>query len=338
MRLWKYFGLVTFFSLMVLMSSSVFAVSNPKESAKESTKDNTKEVKKGTTAAKEKAGLAENLAEVAKTPRILLLGDSISYDGRWANLIGQALLKEKPFAKGEFVNMGVPSETVSGLSEPGHAGGAFPRPSLFGRLDRVLADYKPQVVLVCYGMNDGIYLPLDEKRFGAFKDGMERVKKAIDAAGAKAVFITPPLFMADRPEADTQGYDKVLDAYGTWLVGMRKKGWLVADMRPELRKLIAAEKKKTPGFVYAGDNVHPGDIGHALIAQALWKELSRIFNIPSSHKIDSSPEARAHHAESQKITHEWLTKTGHDRPGIPGYREPSSGASEKSSAESTSVE
>src|SRR2546425_2764856 len=39
----------------------------------------------------------------------------------------------------EFLNLGLPSETVSGLSEEGHAGGQFPRPDLLERLARVLA-------------------------------------------------------------------------------------------------------------------------------------------------------------------------------------------------------
>ena len=57
----------------------------------------------------------------------------------------------------EFVNCGLSSETVSGLSEDGHAGGKFPRPDVHERLDRVLAGVKPDLVVACYGMNCGIY-------------------------------------------------------------------------------------------------------------------------------------------------------------------------------------
>ena len=41
--------------------------------------------------------------------------------------------------KFKVINCGLPSETVSGLSEPDHAGGKFPRPDLHERLGRVLA-------------------------------------------------------------------------------------------------------------------------------------------------------------------------------------------------------
>ena len=36
----------------------------------------------------------------------------------------------------DILDLGLSSETVSGLSEPGHAGGAFPRPCLKERLER----------------------------------------------------------------------------------------------------------------------------------------------------------------------------------------------------------
>jgi hypothetical protein len=82
---------------------------------------------------------------------------------------------ERTGTEAEVIDMGLPSETVSGLSEDGHAGGKFPRPDLFERLDRVLRVVRPDVVLACYGMNCGIYQPLDDARFAKFKAGIERL-------------------------------------------------------------------------------------------------------------------------------------------------------------------
>ena len=73
----------------------------------------------------------------------------------------------------EIINVGLPSETVSGLSESGHADGKFPRPDLHERLKRILERTKPDLIFSCYGMNDGIYLPFDEERFQKYKEGIK---------------------------------------------------------------------------------------------------------------------------------------------------------------------
>src|SRR5688500_17490958 len=104
--------------------------------------------------------------------RIVILGDSITYSGQYVDDLELYLFCKYPARKFEVINVGLPSETVSGLSEDGHADGKFPRPGLHERLDRVLAKTKPELVFACYGMNDGIYLPLDERRFAAYRDGM----------------------------------------------------------------------------------------------------------------------------------------------------------------------
>jgi hypothetical protein len=84
-------------------------------------------------------------------PRILFLGDSITYGGNWTVHVESAIRAQKGMARATIVNMGLSSETTSGLSEPGHAGGAFPRPDLHERLGRVLEQFKPTLVVACYG-------------------------------------------------------------------------------------------------------------------------------------------------------------------------------------------
>ena len=62
--------------------------------------------------------------------RIVFLGDSITYSGQYVEYIEAYLRTSQPKHRYEFLDLGLPSETVSGLSEPGHAGEAFPRPDL----------------------------------------------------------------------------------------------------------------------------------------------------------------------------------------------------------------
>lgn len=253
----------------------------------------------------------------AAPARVAILGDSITYDGRWATLVESALRSTPKFARAEIVNFGLPSETVSGLSEEGHAGGQFPRPDLFERLDRVLATYHPTHVIACYGINDGIYLPLDPQRMKAYQDGMLRLKAAVEKQGGSIVFVTPPLYDADHPSDDTTRYDLVLDAQAKWLIGQRAAGWQVIDIRPELRTSIAERKAKDAAFVYSGDKVHPGGDGHQMIAAAVTKGLWPLWKLRGTPKFAEGQALAVLSERANLLKLAWLTKTGHKRPGIP---------------------
>ena len=73
--------------------------------------------------------IAEDARPLAGVHRIVFLGDSITYSGQYVEYIETYLRTSQPALRCEFLDLGLPSETVSGLSEPGHAGGAFPRPT-----------------------------------------------------------------------------------------------------------------------------------------------------------------------------------------------------------------
>jgi lysophospholipase L1-like esterase len=253
----------------------------------------------------------------AAPARVAILGDSITFDGRWATRVEAALRSSPDFAKAEIVNFGLGSETVSGLSEPNHADGKFPRPCLFERLDRVLDAYQPTLVLACYGMNDGIYLPPDALRFRAFRDGIEKLKTSVEKRGAKIIFITPSLHDADHPSKDPNRYDLVLEHYRYYLASRPTPAWQVIDIRPDLRQAIAAEKAGDPEFVFAKDKVHPGEQGHRLIADSIIRQLWPILKLPGAPNIPSDEALAILSRRAELLKLAWLTQTRHTRPGVP---------------------
>lgn len=99
----------------------------------------------------------------------------------------------RPEWTAELIPSGVPSETVSGLSEAAHP---YPRPCVHERLARELAEAAPDMVIACYGMNDGIYHPFSEERFAAYQAGMLALSTRVGEAGAGIVLMTPPPFDA----------------------------------------------------------------------------------------------------------------------------------------------
>ena len=69
--------------------------------------------------------------------RIVFLGDSITSAGEYVDEFESFLFTQFPKRDFEVINVGLPSETASGLSEAGHAGGKFPRPDLHEMLRRL---------------------------------------------------------------------------------------------------------------------------------------------------------------------------------------------------------
>ena len=251
-------------------------------------------------------------------PRILFLGDSITHGGNWTVYVESAIRAQKGLSRATIVNMGLSSETTSGLSEPGHAGGAFPRPDLHERLGRVLAQYKPTIVVACYGINDGIYQPLDAVRQLAFQDGIIRLRLACIRAGAQIVVVTPPLFAPDDRAKDVINYDGVMEAYGAWLVAQRSAGWQVIDIHPLLHQAVDAAKKVDPTFIYAKDNLHPGEQGHLFMAKAVWQSLAPMMKWKADVAFAEGAKLKLLRDSSAVLRDAWLMQSGHKRPGVKG--------------------
>lgn len=205
--------------------------------------------------------------------RVMVLGDSISQDGRYLSYIEYALQKQNPTLDFDIVNVGLASETTSGLSEEGHPG---PRPCIHERLDHALADVKPQLVIACYGMNDGIYKPLSDDQFKAFQSGVTRLVEKCKAAGAEVILITPPAF-----DVDCQGgiaakgfdYNTVLDAFAEWELKTQPLGATVIDLHVPMSAAIKPSRAANHPLHNQGDGVHPAEMGHFLMAHAILKGL-----------------------------------------------------------------
>ncbi len=281
--------------------------------------------------------LAQSPIEQAK--RIVFLGDSITYDGKYIAIVETELRLRDPKRQFEIIDIGLPSETVSGLSEDGHAGGQFPRPSLHERLDRVLAQLKPDLVVACYGMNDGIYLPLAETRFTAYRDGIQLLRDKVAKVPAQIIHVTPAVFdpvpirarvaPADKVTAGNpyQNYDEVLTEYSRWLVSKRADGWQVIDLHTRVQESLIDHRKSQPEFTFSPDGVHPNLDGHFVMAIALLNGLeissATLSAIQPGYNDEKSKRGRLFkliHQRQRILTDAWLTKTGHLRPmkaGLP---------------------
>ncbi len=280
--------------------------------------------------------LAEDFLPGVK--RVLFLGDSITYAGHYTELFDAFLFTQFPDRHIEVIDCGLPSETCSGLSEAGHAGGKFPRPDVHERLDRVLATVKPDLVFACYGMNCGIYLPLDDKRFAAYQAGIRKLREKVEKSGAKIIHLTPPVFdtlplksrvkSADMVKDGEffEGYNGVLDRYSAWLVEQGKKeGWHVIDTHKAMWNALLFNRKNDPAFSYAKDGVHANNDGHRVIANAIlhdlapeaqWMKFEAILNGDWAKSAQGRAFFDDIHKRNRLLCDSYLTTAGHLRPGM----------------------
>jgi lysophospholipase L1-like esterase len=240
--------------------------------------------------------------------RVVFLGDSITQAGEYISIASYQLQKLHPQKEFSFYGLGLSSETVSGLSEENHANGAFPRPCLFERLGRLLERAKPDVVIACYGMNDGIYQPLDDQRFDAFKTGITNLIRQCQAGGAKEIILlTPPIYDFSA-QAGEFNYDSVLTAYAAWEMSLKMPHVHVIDLHTEMRHARDAQTEP-----FSKDRVHPGEEGHLVIAKALLKGLGCAAPEESVATIKADPLFKLIDEQRQLRSSHWMKHIGYTR-------------------------
>lgn len=260
--------------------------------------------------------------QLKQSQRVVFLGDSITAAGQYVAAVEAWMLAQRWERMPKVICAGLPSETVSGLSEDGHAGGQFPRPDLAERLDRVLAVTKPDLVIACYGMNCAIYLPFSEERLAKYEQGLKSLKAKVEKADAKLILVTPPFYDDQRAPKDFS-YNAVLDRYSDWLVARRQEGWHVIDLHTPMTQEMKKRREKDPNLTLQPDGVHPNDEGHWVIARQVIAALG-----DAKAAAAESPEAML---AEKKVPEEvlplvrkrlrllrdsYVGTAGHKRPGI----------------------
>ncbi len=268
--------------------------------------------------------IASAASPLLKAKRILFLGDSITYSGVHIVNLETYLTLAHPDSEREIMNLGLPSETVSGLSEPNHARGRFPRPDLAERLERVLRQTKPDLIVACYGINCGIYAPFSPENFRKYRQGIMNLRRAAARHGAPITFLTPWPYdhQKGRKKWPADYNTAVLGTYSKWLLDQRQFGWQVIDTHGGLTKALAEKRKTQPDFAFTRDGVHFNAEGDWAASQFLLNAIGAgnpqsleemLKPYPNGQKIHQEVTARM-----EKNRNEWLTKTRHQRPGTPG--------------------
>jgi lysophospholipase L1-like esterase len=196
---------------------------------------------------------------------VVFFGDSITNQRLYSVFTETYVLTRFPGMRVTFVHSGWSGDRVTG-----GFGGPIDR-----RLDRDVFAYRPTVITVMLGMNDGEYQPYDDNIFNIFANGYRHILDRIKAAAplARVTLLEPsPYDDITRPPEFPGGYNSVLLSYGKFVRELaRARGLTVADLNAPVISLLKAASADSPKAAerLMPDRVHPSEGVHLLMAEAL---------------------------------------------------------------------
>jgi len=268
---------------------------------------------------------AEVPAALGGVHRIVFLGDSITQGGDYVTDFECWLLAQGwPL---EVINLGLGSETATELTPQENAAHlkkyGFGRPCVTERLDRALAATKPDLLFVCYGMNDGGSLPPDDSGMQRFADAVTHLRDAALKVGVKRVVLCTPPVQDAKGNATLKFHDENLARYTAWLLSKRADGWDVVDIHTPMRTALDAGRAKDPAFQFAKDGIHPNREGHWLMAREILTQFlgAKLDGVAAAEDLFSAHGTKIRglvHTRMVVLFNAWMTSIGHKRPGVAG--------------------
>lgn len=197
--------------------------------------------------------------------RVVFFGDSITDQRLYTTFVETYAVTRFPDRNITFVHSGWGGDRVTG----GGGGGVGER------LTRDVLAYKPTVVTIMLGMNDGRVRAFNDEIFFLYSRGYKDIVKQLKA-GAPGVRITgiqpSPYDDVTRAPLFPGGYNAVLLKYGQFIEEFgRPEGLTIADLNTGVTAMLAKANAADPDNAkkIIPDRVHPGPSGHLIMAAGL---------------------------------------------------------------------
>ncbi len=234
--------------------------------------------------------------------RVVFYGDSITDQRLYTTLTETYVVTRYPSLQVSFINSGWGGDRVSG------GGGG----DITTRLNRDVIPYKPTVVTIMLGMNDGGYKSPTVASNEAFFKGFAHIVDTITAQdpGVRITAMEPsPYDNVTRPPAmpvaDGSLYNQVLLAYGKWIANYATDHHLtVADANLPFVQMLEKANTLNPSVAkeFLPDHVHPSFGGHMVLAESLLKSWNA-RPVVAAVSIDASgKQPRVLSADHSRIT------------------------------------
>lgn len=199
---------------------------------------------------------------------VAICGDSITEQKMYSAFIEEYLLACQPAAKLQAVQLGWGGEASWGFRD---------------RMENDVLGFKPNVVTLCYGMNDGGYEKTKPETIERYTTAMTDIVRKFKAAGVRRIVVGTPgavdtnsfkgaLFKPISP-AD---YNNTLSDIAKAAEGIAKKeGVIFANLHDDGLRVMEAMKKKygEKYFLFGDDGIHPPAAGQLVMAYTFLKAL-----------------------------------------------------------------
>lgn len=206
--------------------------------------------------------------------RVLFYGDSITEQRYYPVAIETYVRTRFPNLSVKFMNSAVGGARVQGN---------WTAPVDLS-LKRDVFPFKPNVVTIMLGMNDGRYQPFDSDIFNTYKAGYRHIVQSLQAQlpGVKIVLIEPTPWddvtqapsYPHNPNGVAGGYNDVLLRYSKFVRKLGEQEHLrVVDFNTPLVRLMEEAMKINPMLArkIIPGRVHPSPSGELVMAQTLLK-------------------------------------------------------------------
>lgn len=217
------------------------------------------------------AWAADDTFKLKDGDKVVFYGDSITDQRMYTVIVETYVASRYPDRNITFVNSGWGGDTVNG-------GGGGP---IDTRLQRDVFPYKPTVVTIMLGMNDGGYKAEsevnDQKYFDGYKHIVDSIRSQLPQIRILAVEPSPYDDVTGPPAFPVSGdiqYNQILRSFGKWIVNYAQQANLdVADANSGMvQDLVRAQQldPETAKQIIPG-HIHPSFGGHLLLAESLLK-------------------------------------------------------------------
>lgn len=201
---------------------------------------------------------------------VALCGDSITRRMGYSVLVQEYLLMCQPVPEVNTAQFGRGFEKAADFVK---------------RMEQDVSAFKPAAATICYGMNDGGYVPSKPATVDTYGQAMKEIVQNFKKAGVRFIVVASPVPVDPasykNPRSTAEEYNKTLKDLSEEAGKVAKKeGVVFADINTLLAEATAKAKARYGAdYKIAPDGIHPHPGGHLVMAYAFLKALGCDGNI-----------------------------------------------------------